>query len=70
MAKAKNEVTYQMLNAELESVVAELQREDIDVDVALKLYERGLELVGELEKYLKSAENKVQELQAKFSSSP
>jgi exodeoxyribonuclease VII small subunit len=44
----------------------ELQREDLDVDTALKHYERGLELVQALETYLKTAENKVRELKAVF----
>ena len=44
----------------------ELQREDLDVDAALKYYERGLELVRQLEQYLKTAENRVVQLKAKF----
>ena len=51
---------------ELENIMVKLQAEDIDVDEALKLYERGLELVKQLNKYLKTAENTVQELKARF----
>lgn len=51
---------------ELENIMVKLQAEDIDVDEALKLYERGLELVKQLDKYLKTAENTVQELKARF----
>jgi exodeoxyribonuclease VII small subunit len=57
--------TYQTLKTELDTIMAELQREDIDVDQAIKYYQRGLELVGQLEKYLAKAENKVTELKAK-----
>jgi exodeoxyribonuclease VII small subunit len=64
MAKAKP--TYEVLRNELDTVMIELQREDLDVDEAVKYYERGLELVKELEQYLQSAENKVQELKAAF----
>ncbi len=64
----KTEVTYQSLNAELEAILADLQQDDTDVDSALKQYERGLELVQQLEKYLKNAENTIIELKAKFSS--
>jgi exodeoxyribonuclease VII small subunit len=46
--------------------MAKLQAEDLDVDEALSLYERGLELVGQLDSYLKTAENTVQELKARF----
>jgi exodeoxyribonuclease VII small subunit len=63
---AKTDKSYQALTRELEQLLAELQQEDIDIDVALKHYERGLELVKQLEEYLNSAENKVKELKAKF----
>ena len=55
-----------MMKDELENIMVKLQAEDIDVDEALKLYERGLELVKQLNKYLKTAENTVQELKARF----
>jgi exodeoxyribonuclease VII small subunit len=58
--------TYQELSEELETILATLQREDIDVDAAMEQYERGLEIVHKLEKYLQTAENRVQALQAKF----
>lgn len=63
---AKSAPTYQEMNDELATVLAELQREDLDVDEALKYYERGLELVDQLQNYLKTAENKVRNLQTKF----
>lgn len=60
-------LTYQQLSSELEQVVADLQREDTNVDEALTQYKRGLELIALLEKQLKGAENTVIELKAKFS---
>jgi len=57
---------YQTLMAELETILAELQQEDLDVDQAVKQYQRGLELVRQLEQYLEGAENTVKELKAKF----
>ena len=62
MATAKK--NYQELSEELDEVLDQLQDEDLDVDTALKLYEQGLKLVGELESRLSSAENKVRELKA------
>jgi exodeoxyribonuclease VII small subunit len=59
---------YQVLNDELETILADLQRDDTDVDTAMKQYERGLELIQQLERHLKNAENTVVELKAKFSS--
>ncbi len=67
MTKAKSlSQNYKTLQTELDTVMIELQREDLDVDTALKHYQRGLELINQIEQYLKSAENKVVELKAKF----
>ncbi len=59
--------TYEALKTELDTIMFELQREDLDVDSALKGYQRGLELIHQLETYLQTAENRVRELKAKFS---
>jgi len=59
-------VNYQALNQELEAIMLELQREDLDIDKAVAHYQRGLEVVQALESYLKTAENNVKKLQAKF----
>ncbi len=56
---------YQQLRDELDAVLAELQRDDLDVDKALEHYQRGLELVKQLEQYLNGAENKVRDIKAK-----
>ena len=55
---------YQKLRGELDSVLSELQREDLDVDKALEHYKRGLELIKQLEKYLNAAENKIHDIKA------
>jgi exodeoxyribonuclease VII small subunit len=57
---------YQALSSELESIVLNLQQDSLDIDEAVKRYERGLELVAVLEAYLKTAENKVTKLKAQF----
>ena len=56
------QVDYHTLNDELEQILSELQADDIDVDTATKKYERGLQLIHELETYLKTAENTVTKL--------
>lgn len=56
------EFDYRGLSDELEAIVLALQEDDIDVDVAMQKYERGLELIKLLEKYLQTAENKIQKL--------
>lgn len=63
----KPTIDYTILKAELDTVMFELQREELDVDAALQYYERGLELVRQLEHYLQTAENRVVQIKAKFS---
>lgn len=54
---------YKKLSAELDEILAKLQSPDLDVDEALKAYERGVAITKELETYLKEAENKIQKIQ-------
>ena len=61
-------VDYKSLQAELETILDTLQRDDTGVDEAMKYYQRGLEIVAQLQKYLQDTENSVKELQAKFKS--
>ena len=53
---------YQTLSQELEAVLAALQRTDVQVDEAVKLYEQGLKLAAALEAHLRQAENKIKKL--------
>lgn len=71
MAKPKKAATnYQALSSELDEVMVALQQENLDIDKALVAYERGLELVQQLEQYLQDAENKVKVLKVKFKRPP
>ncbi|MDL2363360.1 MAG: exodeoxyribonuclease VII small subunit [Patescibacteria group bacterium] len=63
---AKSQPTYEQLNTELEKIVSELQQDTVDIDTAIEHYQRGLQLVKELEVYLENATNNVQELKAAF----
>lgn len=62
MTKAKP--TYQELKQELDIILAELQQDDTDINQALTKYQRGLELVKQLEAQLKDAKNTISKLQA------
>lgn len=64
----KENINYKKLSAELEEVISKLQSADLDVDEAVKAYERGMEIAKELESYLKQAENKVEKIKADWSS--
>lgn len=56
MAKQKD---YKELSAELDDILAKLQSSDLDVDQAVKAFERGKEIAKQLETYLKQAETKI-----------
>jgi exodeoxyribonuclease VII small subunit len=64
--KPEPTINYEALRAELDEILDDLQREDLAVDKALEQYQHGLGLVRQLEAYLKTAENQVHELKAKF----
>lgn len=53
------ELDYRKLSEELDTILDRLQTADLDIDDAVKSYERGMNLVKQLEEYLKTAENKV-----------
>ncbi|HSW85084.1 MAG TPA: exodeoxyribonuclease VII small subunit [Candidatus Saccharimonadales bacterium] len=69
MTKAKKtDPTYLQLQLKLDKIIEELSKGEQDVDEALNYYREGLELVDQLNTYLKSAENKISELKTEFGS--
>ena len=56
MAKQIKDFDYHVKAEELEQIVLELQKSDVDIDQATKLHAAGLKLVTELEQYLNQAE--------------
>lgn len=65
---AAKKTDYKALNRELDELLAKLQDDELDVDEAVTLYERGIAITSELEAYLKHAENTVAKIKADFSS--
>lgn len=61
------EINYQKLRAELDEIVESLQTTEADIDGAVIKYERGMEILKQLESYLKTTENKVKKIKADFS---
>lgn len=57
--KAKD---YQTLSLELDEVLAKLQQPNVQIDEAVTLYEKGLQLIEQLEKQLQLAENAIERL--------
>ena len=62
----KQEIDYTALRIELDEILASLDDDSLDVDEMTKRYERGMQVVTLLEKYLKDAENKVQRIKAQW----
>ncbi len=53
----KQATSYRELMTELDEVLESLNGDNVDVDEALKLYERGVVLTKQLTAYLEKAEN-------------
>ena len=57
-----NEKSYRQLSEELESIMIELQDESLDIDKALDLHEKAIQLIKGLEKRLGKAKNRFEKL--------
>lgn len=63
---SKKDLNYRQLSAELDEILQNLESADLDIDEALKKYQRGMEIVQQLEDYLKTAENKVTKIKSEW----
>lgn len=54
------------LQTELDGVMRELESDELDIDQAAELYERGLKLLAELKARLEKTENKITKLNETF----
>lgn len=57
---------YRKSSDELDALLDRLQSGELSIDEAVPAYEKGMQLVKELEQHLKTAENRITELQAKL----
>jgi exodeoxyribonuclease VII small subunit len=57
-----SEMSFEVAMAELDQVVAKLERGEVPLDDSIKLYERGAELKAHCEAKLKDAEEKVEKI--------
>ena len=56
--------TFEMLRLELEEIVGKLERGDVAVDEAIRLWQRGEELHRRCVTLLEAAEGRIEELSA------
>ena len=62
MATTNN--TYETLYDELQTIIDSLQSGELDLDDAVKKYERSIVILDSLEKLLSDAQNKVTKIKA------
>lgn len=51
---------------ELEEITTWFESDNLDLDKGLAKFERGMELIAQLKKYLGTVENQVQQIKSKF----
>ncbi len=59
MATTKPNKSYKQMSEELNNIMEWFESTDLDVDEALTKYEQATKLLDEMEKYLKTAKNKI-----------
>jgi exodeoxyribonuclease VII small subunit len=62
----KKPKTYRQMNEELADIMAWFESEQVDLDLAAIKYEEATKLLADMENYLKTAENKIKKIAAKF----
>lgn len=67
MAKKENNEDYKGLRAQLDAILLEIRAGDLDIDEASEQYEKAREIVEKLDKYIKTAENKVTKIKNNLS---
>ena len=65
-----DELTFRQALAELESIVAVLESTTLELEASLASYERGVVLLGSLQKRLAAAEQQVEVLMGELTAAP
>lgn len=66
MTTKETKRNYQAMNAELTEIIDWFESDKVNLDGAIEKYEHALALIAEIEKYLKTAENKIRKITTKF----
>ena len=59
MAKVKKNLSFEDNMQQIETIVADLERQSVSLETAIGLYEKGIGLIKECQKILSEAEQKV-----------
>ncbi len=57
-----DKIDYLKLSNELDQIVSKMQDDNTSIEESMKLYERGVEVIKELNAYLETAENKIKQI--------
>ena len=68
MATSKKPKTYQQMADELNGLIEWFESDSVNLDEAVGKYEQAMELLAQMENFLKAAENKVKKIAVKFDS--
>ncbi len=60
--KKDQKIDFKSLNDELDQILEDLEKPEIDVDKMIAKYARGVEIVKDLGMYLKESENKIRKV--------
>lgn len=66
MAKAKPTRSYQQMADQLAGLIDWFESDEVSLDEAVAKYEQAMDLLKEMEDYLKTAENKIKKINLKF----
>jgi exodeoxyribonuclease VII small subunit len=61
----KTSKSYRQMASELDQIMQWFESGDIDIDEAINKYEEARKLIVEMEKYLKTAENKIKKISSR-----
>lgn len=64
--KQASKKTYRQLSDELAQLMEWFESGNVDLDEAIVNYQKAMKLIGELEDYLKNAENEIKKIKASF----
>lgn len=66
MAKPSSARNYKQMADELARLVEWFESDSVNLDEAVEKYQQAMELLKQMETYLKTADNKVKKITAKF----
>lgn len=64
-SKLNSDFKYSEAIKELQEITEYLESSDVDLDEAIKKFDRGNKLASEIEEHLKTAENKIKTIKSK-----